>query len=182
MTRRPKSAGRGSRLRYSETLQVTGNYESETVDQLGPSVARHSQGEASDEQGKARGYEGNETSGNSIKATHDTSFGSKDDAAKDFIKSFGINGVPPLGNAEQHYQNTKQNYGANAGADKKARRNAIDCNHSDPQVEGYTFATDVLRTSANDAVEFLPAARDPFTIGDDCGWSLAVMAPRSSLH
>jgi hypothetical protein len=33
MSRRRKSPGKGSRLRNSETLRVTGNYDPETVDQ-----------------------------------------------------------------------------------------------------------------------------------------------------
>jgi hypothetical protein len=124
------------------------------------SVARDNQGKASEEQGKARSNEGNETSGDAIKATHDTSFGLKDDAADELIKTYGINGVPSFGNAEQHYQSTKQNDGADAGDDQKANRDAIDPKHGNPQVESHSFATDVLRTSARDAVELLPAARD----------------------
>jgi hypothetical protein len=86
------------------------------------SVARDNKGKASEEQGKARSNEGNETSGDAIKATHDTSFGLKDDAADELIKTYGINGVPSFGNAKQHYQSTKQNDGADAGDDQKASR------------------------------------------------------------
>jgi hypothetical protein len=54
-------------------IDIRGNYDPEAVDQLDLSIARDNQGEASEEQGKARSDEGNETSGNPIKATHDTS-------------------------------------------------------------------------------------------------------------